>query len=621
MSGDIRVLFEFLVSEWGAFVISLAIAGVGVWRLLRFSRAVAQCRNEVERATSSLMSLEPGRIYDEFENISSDLRALHAIGPIWERYTSALIWDHEEKRVWSTVDPSLLWDGELLLESYVNLRCHRGVPNLLTGLGLLGTFIGLVIGIYLAKDGLASGDPITMQEGLGQLLGGAYAAFFTSIVGIAMSFVVSWQDKRQTRALKREVDRFCQLLSERIPSRSNVHFLNDIVREAREQTAQLKSFSHELAISLGEVMSHRLTEVLGSTLLKLVESVEALRQEQRSTNQSAIEQMIAQFQTSLSGAAGREFQAMSETLRELTGAAESIRNMLVETQAGVRGELEAGLTALREGMREFASDLRRNEFEVAEARRRELEELQAMMSAALQQMQAEVDAVVETFRSAGEKLHGSVSRASEQLVEKVLASGDDLVKSATQARESFEKAGESLQGTVENLRRCVAELADVVDTARRNEAESTHAWTGLIGQMRQTLHAVANIYGDIRSLAAELQSSNDALRQLGLQMRSTVQQLGATSSIIQEVGRNIEQQTSTLTRVWEEQRGRFERLDKELAEAVEQIHVAYEKLSENQKAFLSSMETQLSKIASILAGAVEEMHEVVEGLDQRWTAS
>src|SRR5690606_3729872 len=205
-----------------------------------------------------------------------------------------------------------------------------------------------------------------------------------------------------------------------------------------------------------------------------------LRKEQRSTNQSAIEQMISQFQSSLSGAVGQEFQAMSATFRDLTGAADSIRNMLLETQAGVRGELEAGLAALRDGMRELTDDLRRSESEVAEARRREFMDLQAMMTSTLQELQSKAAEVVDTFLGAGESLRASVNQASQQLVEKILVSANELVQSAAQARERFEQTGDELQAAVEGLRSGVRELASVVETARQNESESVQAWANLI---------------------------------------------------------------------------------------------------------------------------------------------
>ena len=613
-------VLEFVVTLQGALILCLGIVGLGIRWLTKLLIAMSRSRNEVRMAINIIATVEPSKIYEEFEKVSADLEDLKVIGAIWKKFKSTLIWNLTERRVSSTIDPSLLWDAEVLLASHVNLRWQRSVPNVLTGSGLLGTFFGLVVGIFLAKDGLASGDPGMMQEALGQLLGGAYAAFLTSIVGILSYFIYSALEKKMTRQLSGEVDQFCRELAERIPIATDAYLLNDIVRESREQTAQLKNFSHELAISLGQTMNESLTATLLPTLQQLVESVEGLRKEQRSTNQSAIEQMISQFQSSLSGAVGQEFQAMSATFRDLTGAADSIRNMLLETQAGVRGELEAGLAALRDGMRELTDDLRRSESEVAEARRREFMDLQAMMTSTLQELQSKAAEVVDTFLGAGESLRASVNQASQQLVEKILVSANELVQSAAQARERFEQTGDELQAAVEGLRSGVRELASVVETARQNESESVQAWANLIERMGKTLRAVVDVYEDVRALASELQASNHAMQQLSLKMRSAVDELGETSTILQEVGKGIEHQSATLTQVWEDQRSRFERLDQELAHAIEQIHLAYTKLSSEQQQFLASMEQSVERIISHLAAAVNEISEVMEGLEQQWSA-
>lgn len=55
-------------------------------------------------------------------------------------------------------------------------------PNLLTSLGMLGTFIGIVIG-------LLHFDPDNIDGSISQLLGGLQTAFMTSLFGMAMTII------------------------------------------------------------------------------------------------------------------------------------------------------------------------------------------------------------------------------------------------------------------------------------------------------------------------------------------------------------------------------------------------------------------------------------------------
>lgn len=64
---------------------------------------------------------------------------------------------------------------------------NSGVPGTLTGLGILGTFLGLSMGL-----GAFSGDDIfTISDNVGALLSGMKVAFHTSVYGIFFSLVFS----------------------------------------------------------------------------------------------------------------------------------------------------------------------------------------------------------------------------------------------------------------------------------------------------------------------------------------------------------------------------------------------------------------------------------------------
>ncbi|GAA3901906.1 hypothetical protein GCM10022228_10800 [Halomonas cibimaris] len=55
-------------------------------------------------------------------------------------------------------------------------------PNLLTSLGMLGTFVGIVIG-------LLHFDPDNIDDSISLLLGGLQTAFMTSLFGMTMTMV------------------------------------------------------------------------------------------------------------------------------------------------------------------------------------------------------------------------------------------------------------------------------------------------------------------------------------------------------------------------------------------------------------------------------------------------
>ena len=64
-------------------------------------------------------------------------------------------------------------------------------PNMLTSLGILGTFVGIVLGL----SDLELSDRELMQQGIQTLIEGMGTAFITSVAGILGSIAVTAQAK------------------------------------------------------------------------------------------------------------------------------------------------------------------------------------------------------------------------------------------------------------------------------------------------------------------------------------------------------------------------------------------------------------------------------------------
>ena len=96
------------------------------------------------------------------------------------------------------------------VDEYVNeettaLRCWNGVvsqiPGTLTGLGILGTFIGLITGI--SEIGFSSVD--AALESVQTLLNGMHIAFYTSVAGVILSIVFNILHKIAWNATLRQL--------------------------------------------------------------------------------------------------------------------------------------------------------------------------------------------------------------------------------------------------------------------------------------------------------------------------------------------------------------------------------------------------------------------------------
>lgn len=99
---------------------------------------------------------------------------------------------------------------EILNEDVLSLLCWQGVaaqiPGTMTGLGILGTFIGLIIGIRDIEFMTVEAAIASVQS----ILGGIHIAFYTSISGVILSIIFNISQNILRNMMNRELGMFLE---------------------------------------------------------------------------------------------------------------------------------------------------------------------------------------------------------------------------------------------------------------------------------------------------------------------------------------------------------------------------------------------------------------------------
>ena len=95
-------------------------------------------------------------------------------------------------------------NDDTVIYSVGHAQLAEAVPGLLTSLGILGTFIGLMQGL----GGLDVSDAAKTMESIPQMIGGMTYAFTTSIVGIACSLIFNMLNRMAHGSATRAIDDF-----------------------------------------------------------------------------------------------------------------------------------------------------------------------------------------------------------------------------------------------------------------------------------------------------------------------------------------------------------------------------------------------------------------------------
>jgi methyl-accepting chemotaxis protein len=521
-----------------------------------------------------------------------------SIGRIWTRYRRTFV-ESEEKTEEEAADH---FTEDALVGGALNLRYWKAVPNLLVGIGILGTFVGLTVGI----SDFETQSVDTVRASIEDLLSGMATAFVSSIVGMALSLVFNGLEKwrfgqinqaiRQlcgeldARYLMKEADRRALRRQEQREVLTDVfayedeghqilpaHMFRDLRQEAREQTQMLKSFNTELAdgikistmtieqlgSELGEAFQLAMKQRLTPTIEKVQDAVEKLRNEKAASNEDMVQNVVDRLETTLEDISGQFQESLSG------GALDQL-----EKTADTVGEMGELLASFQSDFASMSEDLKESVETMAEKTGEEAH-------AATKRMRQESEGAARTMRSEMEKATESVGEEIESLQN----NSAELLRrqqSSAEAVQSLLDEGGDVAGRLK-------EAADTLkDTLRRFQ------------QMAETLEETAN---KTRKTGVALESSAAQLQDHQQEWlnaeKETLTELESALSDIQELSSTYVQQ--------------FEGIREGLKEIFGEIE---DGLSSYQNTTRESINNYLSDFAENLETATSALHGSVTALDE-----
>lgn len=160
---------------------------------------------------------------------------------LWAEYNQALevlgrleSGSQSVARAWQATSPAEhFFPEQLLVDSPLRADFFRHVPGILTGVGIIGTFIGLILGL-LQFD---VSDPEQVQAQLSVLLQTVGQAFMVSAVAITLAMVFTWVEKSVLSARYRQVEQLQHLLDAVFWPRGGTEQIERLTQAAEMQTA------------------------------------------------------------------------------------------------------------------------------------------------------------------------------------------------------------------------------------------------------------------------------------------------------------------------------------------------------------------------------------------------
>ncbi len=217
---------------------------------------------------------------------------------------------------------------ETVIEQPGHAQLAELIPSLLTSLGILGTFLGLMEGLTSVDFSNAEGTLMSIPE----LLGGMRFAFATSVAGIACSLVFNMSNRiaagHARRALTNFEEAFYELAMPR-PLDADVQLLCSKQDEEERMNRMAQTMGNQVAAALEIALSHSMSP-LNHSLDTFIKGATA---EQAESMRGIAGQFVQQMNVALNG----QMTAVADTLNLVTQGQmqtqKNLQNTLNTTQA------------------------------------------------------------------------------------------------------------------------------------------------------------------------------------------------------------------------------------------------------------------------------------------------
>lgn len=524
-------------------------------------------------------------------------------------------------------------------------------PNLLTSLGILGTFIGIVIG-------LMHFDPSDIDSSIELLLGGLQTAFMTSLLGMAMTILYkvvtgfSWfQPGVNGSADKEEVSPslIYQVMREQNDNLSKVHHaisgddsdtLTGQIRLLRQhQDDNYKTIAKEeirqsdAAEALGkhaEIQRDRFDTFARDLSTQMQDFAEMMSKSATEQVINALKEVIQDFNNQLTEQFGENFKALDAAVKSLVEWQENYRQQLGEMRdqyaQGVTAitQTEASVASINDKASAIPQTMSGLEL-LLTTTQRQLDDLESHLDAFKDMRDRAVEAVPEIRRQVQETV-AEISQAAQSAAQELLAGStsmkeellqgsakinEEMIEGVSGLNDRYNRVHESLQGTSDHLSSRSDQIAQSLEDAYKGlNARISDMTTHLTSNSEQlvrtlseageeTQNQLRQAHGQSRELLESLQSQHRqaleaASENYQRELSAAQQQLnGVLKEVVQSTGKSVGEQVNTLDQSMQEELSRaLTQMGNQLAQITGRFTQDYQHLTNEMSKVVQSFKSE-----------------------------
>lgn len=578
------------------------------------------------------------------------------VGMLWREFDESLVLSSDQKHLFNTLDAEHFFNARTLAPGLTASRLLAAAPSFLVAIGVLGTFVGLTVGL----EGLVgTSDEIeSLKGGINKLISGAAVAFMTSVWGVFFSLLLNFVEKMfersalgQIQQLQHDID----FLYPRIPAEQSLVHIAEYGKESKEALQELHERIgdrlQETLNGMSEAMQTALTDALNNIMAPAIQTLVSTTSQQST---QVLEKLVGNFMdgmTSVGREQGLQMQqaaadvnaavsGMSERLNQLFSSLNEQQGRQMEVAQQQSAAFETQLQRISGSAEERQAQMERRFAELMSGLTNQLqtqlgaaqqrdEERQVLFERLLGQASSSQTAMLEQFSNstreqmqamaeAGNERHNNLEKVFSRLMMNLNTQLDSQMGAAEQREQARQQRfQEQLDQVSTHQQELLSGLASAVQATQQQSRLMADQHQQLLGQLKQVSEATAQSSKHLDSSANQLGLLSANLRQaadtLGQRLEAVTHGVEKAGQQNAELAAQLQSQASTLAQLQATLLEGAQRFEQAAGEA----RNGFGEMKSAQQEFLSGVRHEFTALGEKL----REQVEAVEKQAEEWLRS
>jgi DNA anti-recombination protein RmuC len=592
-----------------------------VWIVFRESRLHGRMliRLREIRAANPLIAGD-GLSVSAFDSVDQLFEACEPLQQAWRGFQRQVLLVRNpsgEDRIYSTDSADDAFNESSVIDSRLNRNFYSSLPGLVTGVGLLLTFVAILFALQHVT--ITGAPPDERVVGINNIVTGLSGKFVSSITALFAASVFLLFEKPLLHRIENSRRNLVGAIDALVPRRTTNSILSDLHRDITEQSAAFRSFNSDLSQKLRQGFS----ESIGPIQERMVNAIEELNRVMRASEaqkqdsitgtlstmiedmqrsiSSSLTEMGAKFGESLSGNATQQFERVAASLNNTGALLESMNAQFRTTQ-----------TALNE-LVSFAKNSTAEQFALGKT---QTEELTAVLNRLMQQMNETAGSSVANMSAVMAAIAQDLSAKVAELGEKMSGSMLNATELATgTAGKLVEQAGnlssQNAEQVARMLERFKAQFEKVEDLGGLLD--------GTLAQFRQSLPEFTKIAGELRATTGQISAAAahtaDSIKSMRTVQEAIERVAGLSQTQVEQLS-GVARQTQAEMQGYQQTWDQVRKSASELLTQVAQHLNNYTQTSRNGfEGMVKISNDQFDTAVQRLGASIEELREYLEELN------